>query len=286
MIFKSDNENLNIGTCSWKYDSWKGIVYSESVGKNYLSEYAKQFNLVEVDQWFWSYFNGKVVMPKPDVVQEYADSVPKDFKFSVKVPNAITLTHPYAKGTKPDPNPHFMSTRLFEDFLTLLDPIVPQVDSFIFQFEYLNKDKLAGRQAFLDKLHDFFSQAPAGLPYCIETRNKNYFSDAYFESLNTMGLSHVFLQGYWMPSIFDIYKRFGHHINDFTVIRLHGPDRKGIEKQTKKKWHQIVAPKDNELGQLSAMVQDLLSRNVKVSLNVNNHYEGSAPLTIGKFLGR
>jgi uncharacterized protein YecE (DUF72 family) len=43
---------IRIGTCSWKYDSWKGIVYSESKSKNYLKEYSQKFNTVEIDQWF------------------------------------------------------------------------------------------------------------------------------------------------------------------------------------------------------------------------------------------
>jgi uncharacterized protein YecE (DUF72 family) len=64
------------------------------------------------------------------------------------------------------------------------------------------------------------------------------------------------------------------------VIRLLGPDRKGIEKQTGKRWNQIVAPRDEELAAIVEMVEDLLERGVNVYLNINNHYEGSAPLTI------
>ena len=47
---------IRFGTCSWKYDSWKGIVYTESKSKNYLKEYSQKFNTVEIDQWFWSLF--------------------------------------------------------------------------------------------------------------------------------------------------------------------------------------------------------------------------------------
>ena len=43
----------------------------------------------------------KLVMPKPGVVAEYVASVPKDFKFSIKVPNSITLTHQYQNGKRP-----------------------------------------------------------------------------------------------------------------------------------------------------------------------------------------
>jgi uncharacterized protein YecE (DUF72 family) len=66
------------------------------------------------------------------------------------------------------------------------------------------------------------------------------------------------------------------------VIRLLGPDRKEIEKITGKQWAQIVAPKDQELSAVADMIGDLLDRGIDVYLNVNNHYEGSAPLTIDR----
>jgi uncharacterized protein YecE (DUF72 family) len=41
-----------------------------------------------------------------------------------------------------------------------------------------------------------------------------------------------------------------------------------------------VAPKDDELGGIVDVVKDLDGRDIQVYLNVNNHYEGSAPRTI------
>jgi hypothetical protein len=38
---------LRIGTCSWKYDSWKGLVYDEERdyrAYDYLGDYALHFN--------------------------------------------------------------------------------------------------------------------------------------------------------------------------------------------------------------------------------------------------
>jgi len=274
---------LKIGTCSWKYDSWKGLVYSDNGGENYLSEYAKIYNMVEVDQWFWSLFGDKVVFPKPETVSEYVGSVQKDFRFSIKVPNAITLTHQYGKGTSAV-NPHFLSNDLMEDFLKLLEPMSKQINSLIFQFEYLNKQKMPNQMIFQEQLQEFRRNLPSGFHYCIETRNQNYLNKPYFEFLQSIGLSHVFLQGYWMPSIFGVYGHFKEYIKNHTVIRLHGPDRKGIEQQTKNIWDSIIDPKDGELHNLKNMINDLIAREVKVTLNVNNHYEGSAPMTIQRFL--
>ena len=87
---------LRIGTCSWKYESWEGIVYSNKNSRNYLKEYSQKFNTVEIDQWFWSLFPpAKVVLPQKNVVEDYKKFVPDDFLFTIKVPNSITLTHFY-----------------------------------------------------------------------------------------------------------------------------------------------------------------------------------------------
>jgi uncharacterized protein YecE (DUF72 family) len=85
-----------------------------------------------------------------------------------------------------------------------------------------------------------------------------------------------------MPSITDVYQEWGDLIaeHDVVVIRLLGPDRKGIEGRTGKRWNRIVAPRDDELSAIVDMTEELLARGLNVYLNVNNHYEGSAPLTI------
>jgi hypothetical protein len=49
--------HLLIGTCSWKYDSWRGIIYPDFGEFNYLEKYSKNYNIVEVDQWFWPLFD-------------------------------------------------------------------------------------------------------------------------------------------------------------------------------------------------------------------------------------
>ena len=89
---------LRIGTCSWKYNSWRGIIYPEQKPVNYLQEYARHYSTVEIDQWFWSLFDAdKAALPSPFTVREYMESVPRDFKFTIKIPNSITLTHFYKK---------------------------------------------------------------------------------------------------------------------------------------------------------------------------------------------
>jgi len=70
------------------------------------------------------------------------------------------------------------------------------------------------------------------------------------------------------------------------VIRLHGPDREGMEERTGKDWSKIIEPRDADLDALAEMLQDLRVRRCNVWLFVNNHFEGCAPLTIGRIQER
>jgi uncharacterized protein YecE (DUF72 family) len=83
-----------------------------------------------------------------------------------------------------------------------------------------------------------------------------------------------------MPSIIDLYLKYWRQIKGKTVIRLHGPDRSDIEEKSKGIWDKIIDPKDRELSRITKIIQEMHAKNLEVYVNVNNHYEGSAPLTI------
>jgi uncharacterized protein YecE (DUF72 family) len=294
---------LRIGTCSWKYDSWKGIVYSETVGDGFLSEYGRRFDTVEIDQWFWSlHAPDRVTLPDSAVVRGYADAVPASFRFSVKAPNSVTLTHFHAKS-KSDPlvpNPHFLSVPLLEKFLERLDPMRSRLGPVLFQFEYLNRQKMPSQAAFLDAFGSFIRNCPKGYAYGLEIRNPNYLNDGLFAFMQEESIVPVLLEGYYMPPVVKTaaahladggarhFQSAGHlserssRIRKSVVFRLHGPDREGMEEKTRKKWDRIVSPKDAELKEISGLVNEFLDRGVSVYMNVNNHYEGCAPLTIEK----
>lgn len=253
-------------------------------GFNYLEEYSKHYNCVEIDQWFWSLFPGnKIVLPKSEVVEEYAQSVPSNFTFGIKVANSITLSHQYNKNKGADliTNPGFLSYDLMMRFIDRVAPLLRSNGRLMLQFEYLNKKKLpGGMRQFIDLLAQFVERLPKDFCYCIETRNPNFLHTNYFEALKKLQIYHVFLQGYYMPSIFELYSKQRDLITGSTVIRMHGPDRKGIEQQTGKNWSEIVAPQDEDISSLAMMLTELQSRNVESFTFVNNHFEGSAPKTI------
>lgn len=277
--------HLYIGTCSWKYDSWKDLVYSNNPNINYLKEYSAQFNTVEIDQWFWSLGSAnKVKLPNKNVVEAYNLSVPKDFKFTIKVPNSLTLTHHYKKK-KNDPlvkNNFFLNPDLFDQFLYTTGSIADKIGTLMFQFEYLNKEKMPNQDIFLENLDKFLSNIDNKIKIAVEIRNPNYLNKDYFEFLKANQISNVFLQGYYMPPIWEVFEKYSEYLVSPVIIRLHGPDRSGIEEKSGGIWNQIIEPKDDELAKIIKIIEKLLAKETDIYLNVNNHYEGSAPLTINK----
>jgi uncharacterized protein YecE (DUF72 family) len=279
-----------IGTCSWKYPSWEKLVYSQPKGINYLAEYAQKYNTVEVDQWFWSLFpEQKIKLPDPRAVKEYRESVPSHFRFSIKAPNSVTLTHYYSLGKKEplQANPHFLSKAVFLDFLKRLEPLQPVLGPILLQFEYLNKQKMESQILFARLLENFMATLPAGYEYALEIRNPHYWNAEFLSMLARHRLTPVLLQGYWMPPIADLYRQWKAQLDPLPaiILRLHGEDREGMERASGESWNKIIRPRDAELKEIAEIAKQIVSLGQRLYINVNNHYEGSAPLTIEKLKG-
>ena len=224
------------------------------------------------------------------MVQLYAGSVPDDFLFTVKVPNSITLTHYYAKqpaalkGYANRPNPHFLDVELLSRFLEALEPMRDKLGPVMFQFEYLNKKKMPSKEDFLERLDEFFERAPKGFDYAVETRNPNYLAEDFFDFLRERGLGFVLLEGYFMPHIADVAAEHNVRTAEYSIVRLHGPDRQGMEEHTGGLWGEIIDPKDDGLKAAASIIGQNAREGIRTVVNVNNHYEGCAPLTIQRLL--
>lgn len=267
--------NIRFGACSWNYASWVGLVYSTArkTAAEYLGEYAAHFSTAEIDSWFYR-------IPPATDVQAYKDAVGADFRFTCKAPQALTLTHHRKKA--PDgtilPNDDFLSRTLFERFIAAIDPLLPQIDAIILEFEYLNKQKMASLDMFQNRLASFINQIPQGLPLAIESRNANYLLPSYFRYLGEMKLIPVFSEKMYMPHIYEVHAKIKDLLQGPSVVRLMGGDRAAIEELTGERWDRIVDEKSDKEA-IAAMLAALAERG-PVICNINNHYEGCAPLTI------
>lgn len=284
---------VRLGSISWSYDSWKGLVYQpqkEYKIADYLLDYSKYYNTSEIDQWFWSLFPIGIKLPKTEIVKSYADNVPDDFIFTVKAPNSITLTNYYDKQPKNSkdfankPNEHFLDIDLLKRFLERLEPMGKKLGPLMFQFEYLNKQKMPSLGAFTNKLQKFFDKAPKGIQYAIEIRNPNFIKAEFFDFLKELKLGFVLLDGHFMPPIQNVTSQFDIATSDYSIIRLFG--NAWNENAGADIWDRISTPKDEELQTVASAVKSNAEKGVKTFINVKNQYEGSAPLTIQRLIER
>jgi uncharacterized protein YecE (DUF72 family) len=68
------------------------------------------------------------------------------------------------------------------------------------------------------------------------------------------------------------------------ALRLHGGDRLEIEKETAEVWDRIISPKPEAIAAAARIVRSNARNRVITYVNFNNHFEGSAPLTIQRLL--
>ncbi|HEV2293277.1 MAG TPA: DUF72 domain-containing protein [Tepidisphaeraceae bacterium] len=73
-----------LGTMGFGYADWAGVFYPEGIkSSDYLEHYAKHFDAVELDTTFYA-------TPPLERVQKWAEATPAEFRFSAKVPKAVT----------------------------------------------------------------------------------------------------------------------------------------------------------------------------------------------------
>lgn len=90
------SEGVYIGTSSWKYSGWSGMLYDEAryifrgkfaksrFEKNCLAEYGEVFKTVCVDAAYYTF-------PTEKYLQGLVEQVPSDFQFGFKVTDTVTL---------------------------------------------------------------------------------------------------------------------------------------------------------------------------------------------------
>jgi uncharacterized protein YecE (DUF72 family) len=73
-----------VGTQGWNYDAWVGPFYPEGTRPvDFLRVYARAFDTVEVDSTFYA-------IPAPRTLRDWAERVPDEFQFALKMPQEIT----------------------------------------------------------------------------------------------------------------------------------------------------------------------------------------------------
>ena len=286
-LAKRRPEGLFLGTSSWTFRGWSGLVYrgtptQEQLVEQGLEEYARHplFNTVGVDRSFYAPLSA-------EEWKHYARQLPPGFRCLVKVWNAVTsLVDPRTRA----PNPQFLDASFFND--AVLAPIDAafrdHVGPLLFQFTPLGRAELPKPNDFAFKLDRFFARLPKAFTYAVELRNPELLTPSYFAALARNSVAHVFNHWERMPTLGEQLAREQSFTAPFTVCRLLLPQGLGYEEA-----REAFAPFDRIQAQDDAMRADVVklveaTRRTRRQLwiVVNNKAEGSSPLTVRALLER
>lgn len=272
-------QTLRLGTSSWTFPGWAGIVYpghptTRDLVERGLSLYARNplFRVVGVDRFFYD-------LPAPDDIGAIARQMPPDLRCVIKAWSGFTA--PVFPQTD-RPSPAFLDP---EQFLArMLEPCRPLLDRSIFLLEFpaqpdpyrVSIDDLTAR---LDR---FLGAMPAGARFAVELRERRLLTGAYLDVLARHRASHTL--NYWerMPDLGAQLAMKKTLTAPFVVCRL--VIRPGaahdVQKAKFEPFHRLVEPDVKMRADVAALVERCLAEERELYVLANNKAEGCSPLTI------
>lgn len=204
-------QGVYIGTSSWKYPGWRGLLYDEAryvyrgkisearFERLCLAEYAEVFKTVGVDAAYYQF-------PTASYLSGLVEQVPADFLFSFKVTDTITLKHfpnlPRFGRLAGQPNEHFLNADCFVTaFLGPCEAFRAHIGLLMFEFTRLYPADFARGRDFVEALDRFLGALPRGWRYGVEIRNRAFLQPEYFAMLARHGVAHVFNSWEAMPPV-------------------------------------------------------------------------------------
>ena len=275
--------NLRMGTSSWSFPGWQGIVYARKrsasvLAKEGLREYAQHplLRTVGIDRSYYA------PVPEQDLLR-YAEQLPEGFPCCAKAPAAVTAPSLQGMG-RHSTNPDFLSVpRVLAEFI---EPFARSLSRhcgpFIFQFSPPVGTKHTDATPFIEALDGFLERLPRDFQYAVEIRDKWALTVPYKDVLARHGCGHVY--NYWsaMPMPGAQVRTIPPESQPFVMLRLLLRPGTWYEDQ-----RQVFAPFDKLVEPDETMRKDVLdiirlaaTGSRQVYLLVNNKAEGSSPLTI------
>lgn len=284
---------IYIGTSSWKYPGWQGLIYSperyltrgrfseSKFNRECLAEFAETFSTVSVDGAYYQF-------PAEKYLAGLAAQVPREFKFSLKVTDEITIRQfpQIARMGKRagQANPNFLNADLFiRNFLTPCETIRENIGLLMFEFSRFPLTAFPRPADFSTALDEFLDRLPKGWDYGIEIRNEEFLGREYFATLRRHGVTHIFNSWEAMPPVNEQITKAGDTLDGLhTGARfLLKPGRNFQSAVTRFSPYQEISdayPAAREA--ITRLIHWALLDQTRLYLYVNNRLEGCSPLTL------
>jgi uncharacterized protein YecE (DUF72 family) len=296
-ISTSLRSEIYLGTSTWAFPGWKGIVYHQpyksekDFTQNSLSEYATipWFRTMCIDSLFYN-------PPSPSTLQRYAEQTPDYFRWVSKVWERITIIS-YPKHARygtlaGQRNPDFLNAELFKERIlsAYSDPLVRErTGPFVFQFAPFARSTMAYDE-FIDRVAHFLRSLPTEFMYAVEIRNAELLSAQYFQALNESRVSHCF--NHWNSMVplkaqMIAAANAGGLRADFYVARLLTPLGISYEGAAKifEPYSAVKQPNAQMRADVLTIAKRALATGKRAFITANNKAEGNSALTMAS-IGR
>jgi uncharacterized protein YecE (DUF72 family) len=233
---------VHIGTMGWSYGFWTGSFYpAGQKPEDYLAEYSKHFDTVEIDNTFYR-------IPYKSSVAKWRDETPARFIFSAKFPRIVT----HVKMLK---NCEEEVHEFVERMKQLQDKLGPLLLQFPPKFGI--KD--------ISLLKDFLPSLPKGYRFALEVRNKGLLSEKLYSLLKENKVALALLDSPAIPPIEEVTA-------DFVYIRWEG-DRKKLDGTLGK----VEVDRREDIKKWASKIRQLLDLSVEVFGYFSKFYSGYPP---------
>jgi uncharacterized protein YecE (DUF72 family) len=278
---------LALGTSSWSFPGWEGIVYAgphteSQLARRGLAAYAQHplLRAVGVDRTFYA------PIAAADF-RRYAEAVPASFRFLVKAHSALTMP---AEQRQRWSEASAAGRDLFLDVQHACDQVIApamtglgaKCGAIVFQFPPLGA---AARDParFAGRLFNFLDALPRGPVYAVEIRNHELIGKDYAEALRRAGVVHCYNVHARMPSIAEQRRQLGDPQPGRPVVArwmLHAGFEYEEAKERYAPFSRLVDPDPASRSDLANLAVDALRIGRPTLIIANNKAEGSAPLTL------
>lgn len=277
---------LFLGTSSWSFPGWAGIVYPPGLSRDRLARdglalYARHplLRAAGVDR---SYYGA---LAAGDYAG-YARQVPEDFRFLVKAVRDLTTPALQLPAGERAPVGRYLDREYL--LRAVIAPVVeglgPRAGGVLLQFPPLPASVVRRPMAFLDGLRRLLAGLPADPPCFVELRSPELYGPAYFDVLADTGARHCFSVHPGAPPLEAQRELAGGAGEGPLYLRWNlRRDRRYEEARDAFAPFDRLVVEDRETRAAAAdLVAGALAAGRTAYVIANNKAEGSAPLTLEK----
>jgi uncharacterized protein YecE (DUF72 family) len=281
---------LRLGTSSWTFPGWAGIVYDRRVSQSVLARHGLTaygahplMRTVGLDRTFYRPIS-------EDDFRSYADAVPEDFRFLVKAERVLTSPTDPGPGTIRGANPRFLDAdyAIGEILQPLARGLQRKAGPVLFQFPPFSPNLVGGRGVFFERLHRFLDALPSGLLYAVELRTPALLSADYAAVLEATGVAHCYNVHPSMAPLEAQLSTLRAYEQPALVVRwmLHQGLKYEVARDRYEPFDRIVDEDPVSLEQIATATLDALIAERAAFVVANNKAEGSSPLSVRRLAER